>query len=178
MQTFWNEEERFMTETTITNVTTGGRSGIGSAPLTVSVLNFDPALGCDAATFQPCSDRALSSLKVVGDAYVEMFPINRRLDSDQFPYFGFFLEDQLYGGQVSPAHKLSANTRNLCRLNFGSRCNTSRLSTSQSRFSMRLTRGKSLAASISPGSLSSSSGNSTLRPYLGPTKRARPRMKI
>ena len=30
-----------MTETTITNVTTGGRSGIGAAPLTVSVLNFD-----------------------------------------------------------------------------------------------------------------------------------------
>jgi glucoamylase len=100
LQTFWNEEEGFMTETTITDVETGGRSGIGSAPLTVSVINFDPTLGCDPATFQPCSDRALSSLKVVGDAFKELFPINQELPPDQSPYYGFFLEDQLYGGQV------------------------------------------------------------------------------
>jgi hypothetical protein len=87
-----------MTETTITNVSEG-RSGIGCAPLTVSVLNYDPTLGCDSATFQPCSDRALSSLKVVGDAFKELFPINKDLRG-QFPFFGFFLEDQLYGGQV------------------------------------------------------------------------------
>ena len=89
-----------MTETTITNVTTGGRSGYGAVPLTVSVLNFDPTLGCDPVTFQPCSDRALSSLKVVGDAFKELFPINKQLSPNQSPYFGFFLEDQLYGGQV------------------------------------------------------------------------------
>jgi glucoamylase len=62
-----------MTETTITDIETGGRSGIGAAALTVSVFNFDPTLGCDALTFQPCSDRALSSLKVVGDAFRELF---------------------------------------------------------------------------------------------------------
>ena len=89
-----------MTETTITNVTTGGRSGIGAAPLTVSVFNFDPTLGCDPVTFQPCSDRALSTLKVVGDAFRELFPINKELPSNQSPFFGFFLEDKLYGGQV------------------------------------------------------------------------------
>ncbi len=89
-----------MTETTITNVTTGGRSGIGAAPLTVSVLNFDPTLGCDPVTFQPCSDRALSSLKVVGDAFRELFPINKQLPPTQSSFFGFFLEDQLFGGQV------------------------------------------------------------------------------
>lgn len=100
MQSFWNEKEGYMTETTVTNVKSGGRSGIGAAPLTVSVINFDPTLGCDSATFQPCSDRALSSLKVVGDAFKELFPINKQLPSDQSPYFGFFLEDQLYGGQV------------------------------------------------------------------------------
>ena len=63
-----------MTGTTVTNVATGGRSGIGAAPLTVSVLNFDPTLGCDPKTFQPCSDRALSSLKVVGDAFKRDLP--------------------------------------------------------------------------------------------------------
>jgi hypothetical protein len=104
LQTFWNEKKGFMTETTITDVKTGGRSGIGSAPLTVSVMNFDPTLGCDPLTFQPCSDRALSSLKVVGDAYRELFPINKKLSRNQFPYFGFFLEDKLYGGQVRGSH--------------------------------------------------------------------------
>jgi glucoamylase len=89
-----------MTETTITNVTSGGRSGYGAVPLTVSVLNFDPTLGCDSATFQPCSDRALSSLKVVGDAFREIYPINKKLSPNQSPFFGFFLEDKLYGGQV------------------------------------------------------------------------------
>ena len=101
LQSFWNDEEGFMTETTITNVTTGGRSGIGSAPLAASIMNFDPTLGCDPATFQPCSDRALSSLKVVGDAYKALYPINQQLPSNQFPYFGSYLEDQLFGGQVS-----------------------------------------------------------------------------
>jgi len=100
MQTFWNEKEGFMTETTITDVKTGGRSGVGAAPMTVSILNFDPTLGCDPLTFQPCSDRALSNLKVVGDKFTEIYPINQKLPPNQFPYVGFFLEDKLYNGQV------------------------------------------------------------------------------
>ncbi|KAH9020840.1 hypothetical protein EDB85DRAFT_1895958 [Lactarius pseudohatsudake] len=72
--TFWNEEQGFMTETTVTDVMRWGRSGKGSVPITVSVLNFDPTLGCDPATFQPCSDRALSNLKVIGDAFPKIFP--------------------------------------------------------------------------------------------------------
>ena len=89
-----------MTETTVTNVTSGGRSGIGAAPLTVSVINFDPTLGCDSATFQPCSDRALSSLKVVGDAFRQVFPINQQLPPGQSPYIGHFLEEKWNGGNV------------------------------------------------------------------------------
>jgi len=89
-----------MTETTITDVKTGGRSGVGAVPMTVSILNFDPTLGCDRLTLQPCSDRALSNLKVVGDKFTEIYPINRKLPPNQFPYVGFFLEDKLYGGQV------------------------------------------------------------------------------
>ena len=67
-----------MSETTVTNVITGGRSGIGAAPLTVSVLNFDPLLGCDSATFKPCSERALSSLKILIDTYKKHYPVNKR----------------------------------------------------------------------------------------------------
>jgi glucoamylase len=90
-----------MSEITITDVETGGRSGKGSASLFISVLNFDPSLGCDSATFQPCSDRALSTLKVIGDAFKEILPISRSLSSDQpGVIFGPFLEEELFGGHV------------------------------------------------------------------------------
>lgn len=125
LQTFWNEKEGFMTETTITDVKTGGRSGYGAAPMTVSILNFDPTLGCDPLTFQPCSDRALSNLKVVGDKFTEIYPVNQRLPSDQFPYVGFFLEDQLYGGQVREFYSPSPSS--CISLTYGPSLNTSRL---------------------------------------------------
>jgi glucoamylase len=90
-----------MSETTVTNVKTGGRSGKGSAPLTVSVLNFDPSLGCDSATFQPCSDRALSSMKVVGDVFGGIYPISKNLPPGQpSALFAPFLEEQVFGGHV------------------------------------------------------------------------------
>ncbi|KAH9969259.1 Six-hairpin glycosidase-like protein [Lactifluus volemus] len=90
---------RFMSETNVTDVRSGGRSGKGTAPLTVSTLNFDPSLGCDSATFQPCSDRALSSLKVIGDAFQKIYPISESLPPDQpNALLGFYLEETLFGG--------------------------------------------------------------------------------
>jgi glucoamylase len=89
-----------MSETTVTDVKKG-RSGYGSAPLTVSVYNFDPSLGCDDATFQPCSPRALSSLKAVGDRFRAFFPLSRNFTEKQPPYYGFFTEDEFIGGHVS-----------------------------------------------------------------------------
>ncbi len=101
LQTFWNEEEGYMGETTVTDVEKGGRSGRGSVPVSVAVLNFDPSLGCDSATFQPCSDRALSSLKVLGDAFKVIFPITEHLPPDQpSALFGAFYEEQMFGGHV------------------------------------------------------------------------------
>ena len=101
LQTFWNEEEEYMSDTTITDLEGGGRSGKGSAPLSVAVLNFDPSLGCDSATFQPCSDRALSSLKVLGDEFKKIFPITASLPPDlPSALFGFFYEEKLFGGHV------------------------------------------------------------------------------
>jgi glucoamylase len=90
-----------MSETTVTDVEKDGRSGKGSVPGFVAAFNFDPSLGCDSATFQPCSDRALSSLKVLGDAFKEIFPITEHLPPDQpSALFGFFYEEQVFGGNV------------------------------------------------------------------------------
>ncbi|KAI0062578.1 Six-hairpin glycosidase [Artomyces pyxidatus] len=99
MQTFWNPEKNFMSETTITDVKKGGRSGIGAAPLTVSIFNFDQSLGCDPLTFQPCSDKALASLKFITDEFRQLWPISRKWPKDQPALLGFFLEDQFIGGQ-------------------------------------------------------------------------------
>jgi len=66
------------------------------------VLNLDPSLGCDSATFQQCSDRALSSWKVVGDAFRVIFPISARLPPDQpNPFLGWFLKAELFGGPAN-----------------------------------------------------------------------------
>jgi glucoamylase len=101
LQTFWNEEEGYMSETTVTDVEKGGRSGKGSVPVSVAVLNFDPSLGCDSTTFQPCSDRALSSLKVLGDVFKDIFPITEHLSPDQpSALLGTFYEEQIFGGHV------------------------------------------------------------------------------
>jgi glucoamylase len=91
-----------MSETFITDVTKGERSDKGAAPFSVTVLNFDPSLGCDSATFQPCSDRALSSLKVLSDAFKEIVPIAENLPPDQpsVPLGPFYYGEQLFGGNV------------------------------------------------------------------------------
>ena len=89
-----------MADTTVTDVATGGRSGIGATPLAMSVLNFDPTLGCDSATFQPCSERALAGLEFFTRIYRDHFPINRRIPKDQPILLGDFPEDQVLDGGV------------------------------------------------------------------------------
>ena len=44
--------------------TGGGRSGIDANTVLASIHTFDVDAGCDTVTFQPCSDIALSNLKV------------------------------------------------------------------------------------------------------------------
>ncbi|KAH9026679.1 hypothetical protein EDB83DRAFT_2655905 [Lactarius deliciosus] len=95
--TFWNEEEGFMTETTVTDVMTWGCSGKGSVPITVSVLNFDPTLGCDPATSNPVLIGRLSNLKVIEDAFAKIF--NLPPDEPRV-FFGFYPEEQMFGGHA------------------------------------------------------------------------------
>ncbi|KAH8995264.1 hypothetical protein EDB86DRAFT_3077751 [Lactarius hatsudake] len=66
----------------------------------VSVHNFDPSPGCDDATFQPCSPRALSSLKVVGDRCKGLYPLGRNFKLHGRTSRGFFAEDVFIGGHV------------------------------------------------------------------------------
>lgn len=61
--------------------TGGGRSGIDANTVLASIHTFDPQAGCDASTFQPCSDRALANLLAYTQAFRSVYSINANLAS-------------------------------------------------------------------------------------------------
>jgi glucoamylase len=77
--------------------TDNGRSGKDSNTILASIHAFDPALGCDTATFQPCSDRALSNLKAVVDSF-RFYRINRDIRTGKAIAIGRYPEDVYYSG--------------------------------------------------------------------------------
>jgi len=78
--------------------TGGGRSGIDSNTVLASIHLFDPTAGCDAATFQPCSDVALSNLKVYVDSFRSIYAINDGIAANGSVATGRYPEDVYYGG--------------------------------------------------------------------------------
>ncbi|PPQ97586.1 hypothetical protein CVT26_002314 [Gymnopilus dilepis] len=82
----------------ITANTGGGRSGIDANTALASIHTFDPTAGCDAATFQPCSDKALSSLKVYVDSFRTIYGINSGLPPNAAVATGRYPEDVYFNG--------------------------------------------------------------------------------
>ncbi|GBE83088.1 Glucoamylase [Sparassis crispa] len=93
LQSYWNPTGRHMTANT-----GGGRSGIDSNTVLTSVHTFDPSAGCDAITFQPCSDKALANLKVYVDSFRSIYSINSGIASDAAVATGRYPEDVYQGG--------------------------------------------------------------------------------
>ncbi|PSR78190.1 hypothetical protein PHLCEN_2v7522 [Hermanssonia centrifuga] len=93
LQTYWNPSGHYITANT-----GGGRSGIDSNTVLASIHTFDPAAGCDASTFQPCSDKALSNLKVYVDSFRSIYPINNGIASNGAVATGRYPEDVYQGG--------------------------------------------------------------------------------
>ncbi|KAI0314079.1 glucoamylase [Amylostereum chailletii] len=93
MQSFWNADEGYMTANT-----QPGRN-VDTAPIYASNFNYDQAAGCDPITFQPCSDKALSSLKVTVDRFKKLYPISQDIPNDQAGPSGMYYEDTYNGGQ-------------------------------------------------------------------------------
>jgi glucoamylase len=95
-QSYWNPSGSF-----ITSNTGGGRSGKDANSALASIHTFDPAAGCDAATFQPCSDKALASLKVFVDSFRSIYGINSGIASNAAVATGRYPEDVYFNGNVS-----------------------------------------------------------------------------
>jgi glucoamylase len=98
LKSFWNPSGSYMTANT-----GGGRSGIDANTALASIHTFDAAAGCDAITFQPCSDKALSSLKVYVDTFRSIYSINHGIPSNEAVATGRYAEDVYFGGNVSPS---------------------------------------------------------------------------
>ncbi|OTB05419.1 carbohydrate-binding module family 20 protein [Hypoxylon sp. CI-4A] len=101
-QSFWDASNGFA----IANFANNGRSGKDGNSILASIHNFDPELGCDAATFQPCSDRALSSHKVVVDSFRDIYGINSGIGAGAAVAVGRYSEDTYYNG--NPWYLLTA----------------------------------------------------------------------
>ncbi|KAG6915629.1 hypothetical protein DXG01_010668 [Tephrocybe rancida] len=93
LQTYWNPIDAH-----ITSNTKGGRSGIDANSALASIHTFDAAAGCDATTFQPCSDKALASLKVYVDSFRKIYAINNDTAAHSAVATGRYPEDVYYGG--------------------------------------------------------------------------------
>ncbi|KAH9939214.1 glycoside hydrolase family 15 protein [Amylocystis lapponica] len=93
LQSYWNPTGGYITANT-----GGGRSGIDSNTLIASIHTFDSTAGCDAVTFQPCSDKALSNLKVYVDSFRSIYTLNSGVASNAAVATGRYPEDVYQGG--------------------------------------------------------------------------------
>lgn len=74
------------------------RTGKDANTLLGSIHTFDPDAGCDDATFQPCSARALANHKVVTDSFRSIYGINSGIASGAAVAVGRYPEDSYYNG--------------------------------------------------------------------------------
>jgi glucoamylase len=93
LQSFWNG-------TNIVANINGNfrRSGKDTNSILSSIQTFDPLAGCDDATFQPCSSKALANHKVVVDSFRPIYSINSGIPQGKAVAVGRYPEDVYYGG--------------------------------------------------------------------------------
>lgn len=78
--------------------TQSGRTGKDCNSLVTSIHAFDINAGCDASTFQPCSDRALANHKVVTDSFRSIYSLNSGKAAGTACAVGRYPEDSYYNG--------------------------------------------------------------------------------
>ncbi|KAK0626084.1 glucan 1, 4-alpha-glucosidase [Immersiella caudata] len=95
VQSFWNQNQGYV----VSNINGGEyRNGRDANSILASIHNFDPTIGCDANTFQPCSDKALSNHKSTVDSFRSIYTINRGIPQNKAVAIGRYSEDVYYNG--------------------------------------------------------------------------------
>lgn len=75
-----------------------GRTGKDANTLLSAISTFDPAVGCDDATFQPCSEKVLANHKVVTDSFRSVYSLNSGIPEGTAVAVGRYPEDVYYNG--------------------------------------------------------------------------------
>ncbi|KAI1041035.1 hypothetical protein LB505_012818 [Fusarium chuoi] len=94
LQTYWISSGKYVDSNINVN---DGRTGKDANSILSSIHNFDPALNCDPATFQPCSDKALANHKAVTDSF-RSWKINNGISQGSAVAVGRYVEDVYYNG--------------------------------------------------------------------------------
>ncbi|KAL7795225.1 Six-hairpin glycosidase-like protein [Trichoderma ceciliae] len=98
LQRFWSSAGGYVDANTRVVNSNDGRTGKDANSLLASIHTFDPSLGCDASTFQPCSDKALSNLKVVVDSFRSIYGVNQGIPAGTAVAIGRYPEDVYFDG--------------------------------------------------------------------------------
>ncbi|KAI1106724.1 carbohydrate-binding module family 20 protein [Jackrogersella minutella] len=104
LQSFWSSSGYALANINVNN----GRTGKDANVILGSIHTFDPALGCDAATFQPCSDKALASHKVIVDSFRSIYTLNNGIAAGAAVAVGRYPEDSYYNGNPWYLNTLAA----------------------------------------------------------------------
>ncbi|KND94543.1 Glucoamylase [Tolypocladium ophioglossoides CBS 100239] len=94
LQSFWVSSSGYLDANINVN---DGRTGKDANTILGSIHAFDVKLGCDAATFQPCSDKALSNHKATVDSF-RSYKINNGLGKGKAAAVGRYIEDVYFNG--------------------------------------------------------------------------------
>lgn len=100
LQSYWDPTNSYITA----NVPRRSRSGLDSNTVLASLHTFDPSAGCDATTFQPCSDKALANLFAYVNEFREgatkggEYAINKGISKKEAIATGRYPEDVYYSG--------------------------------------------------------------------------------
>ncbi|KUI67829.1 Glucoamylase [Cytospora mali] len=94
LQSFWSSSGYILANINENN----GRTGKDANTLLASISIFDPTAGCDSATFQPCSDKALANHKVVTDSFRSVYNLNSNIAEGTAVAVGRYPEDVYYNG--------------------------------------------------------------------------------
>ena len=90
LQSYW-------TGSYVRSNTGGGRTGKDVNSILTSIHLFDSATGCNANTFQPCSDKALANHKQVTDSFRSIYSINSGIPQGKGVAVGRYSEDVYQG---------------------------------------------------------------------------------
>lgn len=94
LQSFWSSSGYIVANINVNN----GRTGKDANTIISSISTFDPAVGCDSTTFQPCSDKALANHKAVTDSFRSVYGINSGIAEGTAVAVGRYSEDVYYNG--------------------------------------------------------------------------------